>query len=173
MGLAGEASVYDICKKIDSRAFDTCYALPGMRGIFGIVLRVDKRHFRDEAIQNNLIFGALAGHSDMGWVVAVDRDIDIRDANDVLWAMITRMKPDRGLMITPAAKVSGMLGESTTVGIAQKIGFDATYRYAERQRYERPKFPEVDVTKWISKEDLSDVQAKQSDYAKCLARSRG
>jgi UbiD family decarboxylase len=172
MGLAGEASIYDICKKIDSRVFDTCYALPGMRGIFGIVIRINKAHARDEGAQNNLMFGALAGHSDLGWVVVVDKDIDIKDANEILWAMITRMKPHRGIMVTPAAKVSGMLGESTTVGIAQKIGFDATYLNADAHRYGRPKFPQVDVTKWVSKEALASVQARQSDYAKSLAKRR-
>jgi 4-hydroxy-3-polyprenylbenzoate decarboxylase len=172
MGLAGEASVYDICKRIDARVFDTCYALPGMRGIFGIVIRVNKQYARDEGVQNNLMLGAMAGHSDLGWVIVVDKDIDVKDANEVLWAMITRMYPHKDIMVTPMARVSGMLSESTTAGIAHKVGFDATYFIEDRHRYTRSNFPKCDVTKWLSDDQLKQVRLKQSDYAKSLARRR-
>lgn len=172
MGLAGEASVYEICKRIDPRVFDTCYSLPGMRGIFGIVLRVKKSFGRDEGVQNNLMLGAMGGHSDLGWVVVVDEDIDIRDANEVLWAMITRMYPHKDIMITPMARVSGMLAESTTAGLAHKTGFDATYDLKDSHRYARSDFPECDLKKWISEEQLLEIQVRQTDYAKSLARRR-
>lgn len=172
MGLAGEASIYEICKRIDPRVFDTCYALQGMRGIFGIVVRVNKQFARDEGVQNNLMLGAMGGHSDLGWVVVVDKDIDIKDANEVLWAMITRMHPDKDMMITPMARVSGMLSESTTAGLAHKVGFDATYRFDDSHRYLRAQFPETNLRQWISDEDLLKIRAKQSDYAKSLADRR-
>jgi 4-hydroxy-3-polyprenylbenzoate decarboxylase len=172
MGLAGEASIYDICKRIDSRVFDTCYSLPGMRGIFGVVLRVNKEFARDEGVQNNLMLGAMAGHSDLGWVIVVDKDIDVKDANEVLWAMITRILPQEDIMITPLARVSGMLSESTTAGIARKVGFDATYSLEDRHRYVRSNFPECDLRKWLSEDQLMQIRSRQSDYAKSLARRR-
>lgn len=172
MGLAGEASIYDICNRIDPRVFDTCYSLPGMRGIFGIVLRVNKQFARDEGVQNNLMLGAMGGHSDLGWVIVVDKDIDIKDANEVLWAMITRMSPHKDLMITPMARVSGMLSESTTAGIAHKVGIDSTYAMEDKHRYVRSNFPECDLSKWLSDDQLMHIRLRQSDYAKSLARRR-
>ena len=97
-----------------------------MRGIFGIVVRVNEQFAQDEGVQNNLMLGAMGGHSDLGWVTVVDKDIDIKDANEVLLAMITRMYHDKDMMITPMARVSSMLNESTTAGLAHKVGFDAT-----------------------------------------------
>jgi 3-polyprenyl-4-hydroxybenzoate decarboxylase len=143
-----------------------------MRGIFGVVLRVNKEFARDEGVQNNLMLGAMAGHSDLGWVIVVDKDIDVKDANEVLWAMITRILPQKDIMITPLARVSGMLSESTTAGIARKVGFDATYSLEDRHRYVRSNFPECDLRKWLSEDQLMQIRLRQSDYAKSLARRR-
>lgn len=35
-----------------------------------------------------------------GWVIVVEEDIDVTDINQVLWAMITRCDPERGVQIT-------------------------------------------------------------------------
>ena len=66
MGLPAEASVYDACRRISPRVFDTCQVLQGMRGCLGMVIRINRKSFRDEGLQNNLAFGALSAHSDMG-----------------------------------------------------------------------------------------------------------
>lgn len=168
MGMPAEASVFDACRRISPRLFDTCYALPGMRGCFGIVLRITRKSFRDEGAQTNLIFGALSAHSDMGWVVVVDEDIDLMNADEVLWAMITRTDVGRDIMVTPRAKVSGMLSEGESTGTAQKIAFDATAGFRSRERYERGKFLPVDLQSWLSEADRLRVHGAQSDYLRSL-----
>lgn len=168
MGLPAEASVYDACRRINPRVFDTCQVLQAMRGCLGVVIRIKRKSYRDEGLQNNLAFGALAAHSDLGWVIAVDQDIDIGNADDVLWAAITRGDMKDGLMLSPMAKVSGMLAEGSSAGLGRKVYIDATAPFAERERYTRGLFESVDLEAWLGREAAASVRSQQSDYVKSL-----
>lgn len=172
MGLPAEASVYDACRRISPRVFDTCQALPGMRGCLGMVIRIQRKSFRDEGLQNNLAFGALSAHSDMGWVIAVDHDIDLGNADDVLWAVISRADMKDGLMLSPLAKVSGMLAEGSAAGLGRKVYIDATAPFAERERYTRGVFEAVDLAAWLGPEAAARVRARQGDYTRSLLARR-
>lgn len=172
MAMPAEASVFDACRRISPKVFDTCCALPGMRGCLGIVLRINRKSFRDEGIQTNLIFGALSAHSDMGWVIVVDRDIDLMNADEVLWALITRTDLASNIMITPKGKVSGMLSEGDAAGTGQKIAFDATASFRLRDRYARGQFRKVDLGEWLPPDDVARVCGRQSDYLRSML-SRG
>ena len=64
-------------------------------------------------------------------VVIVDDDIDVFDESDVLWAMATRVQPDRDLVI-----ISGSLGaildpSASPEGLTAKLGIDATRAFGE------------------------------------------
>jgi 2,5-furandicarboxylate decarboxylase 1 len=59
-------------------------------------------------------------------VIVVDDDIDVFDESDVLWAVATRMQPDRDLVV-----ISGSLGalldpSADERGVTAKLGIDAT-----------------------------------------------
>jgi len=168
MGLPAEASVYDACRRISPRVFDTCQVLQGMRGCLGMVIRINRKSFRDEGLQNNLAFGALSAHSDMGWVIAVDHDIDIGNADDVMWAVISRGDMKEGMMLSPLAKVSGMLAEGSAAGLGRKVYIDATAPFAERERYTRGVFEAIDLGQWLGPEAAARVRERQSDYVKSL-----
>lgn len=172
MGLPAEASVFDACRRISPRVFDTCQVLPGMRGCLGMVIRINRKSFRDEGLQNNLAFGALSAHSDMGWVIAVDHDIDIGNADDVLWAVITRGDMKEGLMLSPLAKVSGMLAEGNAAGLGRKVYIDATAPFAERERYTRGVFESVDLDQWLGSDGAARVRERQGDYVRSLLARR-
>ena len=172
MGLPAEASIYDACRRISPRVFDTCQVLQGMRGCLGAVIRINRKSYRDEGLQNNLAFGALSAHSDLGWVIAVDKDIDIGNADDVLWAMISRGSLTDRMMISPYAKVSGMLAEGSAAGLGHKIYIDATAPFSDRDRYVRGVFESVDLNDWVSADQTERVRGQQSDYIKSLL-SRG
>ena len=172
MGLPAEASVYDACRRISPRVFDTCQVLQGMRGCLGMVIRINRKSFRDEGLQNNLAFGALSAHSDMGWVIAVDHDIDIGNADDVLWAVISRGDMRDGMMLSPLAKVSGMLAEGNAAGLGRKVYIDATAPFAERERYTRGVFEAVNLADWLGAEAAARVHERQSDYVKSLLSRR-
>lgn len=170
MAMPAEASIFDACRRISPKVFDTCYVLPGMRGCLGVVLRINRKGFRDEGVQTNLLFGALSAHSDMGWVIAVDHDIDLMNADEVLWALITRTDLSNNIMITPKAKVSGMLSEGDAAGTGRKIAFDATASFKLRDRYERASFASVNLADWLSAAEVDRVRSQQSDYLKSMLR---
>ena len=168
MAMPAEASVFDACRRISPRVFDTCHVLQAMRGCLGVVIRINRKSFRDEGLQNNLAFGALSAHSDLGWVIAVDHDIDITNADDVLWAVITRSDMKDGLMISPRAKVSGMLAEGDAAGTGRKVYIDATAAFKQADRYQRGNFASVDLADWLGADAAAKVRAQQTDYVKSL-----
>ena len=61
----------------------------------------------------------------------VDEDINIRDVNDVEYALATRVEASRDLLVIPAARGHEYIrvGDS---GIRAKLGIDATVPYAEQ-----------------------------------------
>lgn len=172
MGFPAEASIYDLCKRYQPRVFDTCASLPGMRGVGGTVLRVKKEKPNDDALVNSLIVAAFAGHADLSWVIAVDDDVDMLDANEVMWALMTRMDPTTDMLVTPLAKTSSLIHRGKNFGLGHKVGHDATIPFALREggRYRRPEFPACHLSEWLSPDQLLKLRAKQDDYSKSMAK---
>ncbi len=79
-------------------------------------------------------------------VVVVDDDIDPWDAEQVEWAMATRMKVERDLLVVRGARTdrSEPLAEAGTVG---KLGMDATRRDQDRKDWRLAKPPEAAIQK--------------------------
>ena len=75
-------------------------------------------------------------------IVVVDDDIDPWDAEQVEWAMATRMKADRDLLVLPEARTdrSEPLAAEGTVA---KLGIDATRRDRDRRDWRRAQPPEA------------------------------
>ena len=71
------------------------------------------------------MLGAFAGHYDVKHVIVVDEDVDIRDSNEVEWAVATRFQADRDLVVVPESQGS-KLDPSTRNGVGAKMGLDAT-----------------------------------------------
>ena len=71
------------------------------------------------------IFSVLGADHYLKLVVAVDDDIDVFDEEQVLWAVATRMQPDRDVFIVPHT-MGTLLDPSATDAITSKMGIDAT-----------------------------------------------
>lgn len=56
----------------------------------------------------NVGLAALGAHPSLKRVVVVDRDIDVHDAEQVEWAIATRVQPDRDIVIIPGARGSSL-----------------------------------------------------------------
>ncbi len=64
-------------------------------------------------------------------VIVVDDDIDVFDEADVLWAVATRMQPDRDLVVI-AGSLGALLDPSADErGVTAKLGIDATRPFGE------------------------------------------
>ena len=60
------------------------------------------------------------------WVIVVDKDINIRDWKEVMWAIATRMDPVRDIVMIENTPIDYLDFASPDSGLGSKIGLDAT-----------------------------------------------
>ena len=100
---------------------------------------------------NDMLMSALSGPNlHVKTVIAVDEDVDIYDAEDILWAVATRCDPAQHVRIQPGSRLHPLdaiipeVGDEYTVmRIGGKMGIDAT-KPATWRKEERRKFKRVD-----------------------------
>jgi len=63
------------------------------------------------------------------FVVVTDADVNVRNWQDVIWAMTTRMDPARDTMIIENTPIDYLDFASPVAGLGSKIGFDATNKF--------------------------------------------
>ena len=111
---------------------------------FHAVIAVKKTSAQQEGLQRNAILAAFGTLKDLDLVIAVDDDIDIKDPNDVEYALAMRMEASRDLFIIPGARTHEYVRKSNN-GIRAKVGIDATVPFEEKARFERAPFRMVDT----------------------------
>jgi len=70
------------------------------------------------------------------FVIVTDDDIDIRNWQDVIWAMTTRMDPGRDTTLIDHTPIDYLDFASPVSGLGSKIGFDATNKLPGETRRE-------------------------------------
>jgi 2,5-furandicarboxylate decarboxylase 1 len=88
----------------------------------------------------NVIMAALAAHPSLKHCVVVDGDVDIFDAEDIEYAIATRVKGDEDVLIVPGARGSSLDPCATPEGTTTKIGVDATKPLDKLEKFERVSF---------------------------------
>ncbi|MEC4747558.1 4-hydroxy-3-polyprenylbenzoate decarboxylase [Methylomicrobium sp. Wu6] len=63
------------------------------------------------------------------FVIVVDDDVDVRNWQDVIWAITTRMDPARDLAILENTPIDYLDFASPVSGLGSKVGFDATNKW--------------------------------------------
>lgn len=109
---------------------------------FHAVISVKKTSPQQEGMQRNAILAAFATLKDLDMVTAVDEDIDIRDPNDVEYALAMRMEASKDLFIVPGARTHEYVRVSAN-GVRAKVGIDATVPLEEKARFARAPFRTV------------------------------
>ena len=126
---------------------------------FHAIIQVKKSSPGHEGLQRNAILAAFGALKDLDLVIAVDHDIDIRDPQDVEYALATRMEASRDLFIVPAARGHEYVRVGQN-GIRAKVGIDATVPVDEKARFRRCEFVDVD----IDAASISSDAAMLKDY---------
>lgn len=118
---------------------------------FHAVLSIRKTSPQHEGFQRNAILAAFATLKDLDLVIAVDDDIDIRDPNEVEYALAMRMEASRDIFIVPGARTHEYVRVSNN-GVRTKVGIDVTVPFEERARFARAKFNIVPINanEWSS-----------------------
>ena len=63
------------------------------------------------------------------FVIVTDDDVNVRDWNDVIWAMTTRMDPVRDTTLVENTPIDYLDFASPVSGLGGKVGFDATNKW--------------------------------------------
>ncbi len=143
----------------------------------GIIFQVRKSRAQDEGFQRNILVAALANAPGMRMAIAVDEDVDIYNNDDVMWAIETRVDPDKDILTLPRG-MRGIAAQPMEVrqrgvgGWEGGVAFDATKPFNEAWRFERGHYPsdKVDLKKWLTEEQIAAVRAQQSEYARTCAK---
>jgi len=99
------------------------------------IVQIEKQ---TEGDGKNAIMAAFAAHTSLKHVVVVDADINIFDPADVEYAIATRTKADRDVMIISNVRGSS-LDPVSEDNITAKMGIDATKPLKASDKYERAK----------------------------------
>ncbi|MBI4287682.1 MAG: UbiD family decarboxylase [Chloroflexi bacterium] len=172
-----EACFYEVADRVMPGLVTDVHILHGLTVNGGVVFQVRKRRDWDEGYQRNILSAALGASPGLRLAIAVDEDVDIYNADDVLWALVTRVNPNtdilrgptggRGMLMQPMERRGGGLG-----GFEGGMGIDATIAFEERPQFERAKYPvdKVDLKKYFSPEELARALHSQDEYARVLAK---
>jgi 4-hydroxy-3-polyprenylbenzoate decarboxylase len=148
-----------------------------------VVYQVKKRSKADEGFQRNILQSAIAASIGLRLAIAVDEDVDIYSADDLMWALVTRVDPATDIIISGGGKRAGLMPieKFTPVGkpldtpslLYGGMGIDATVPFEARWAMERTHYPvdKVDLRKWLSTQEIARVRSLQGDYARSLAES--
>jgi 4-hydroxy-3-polyprenylbenzoate decarboxylase len=142
-----------------------------------VIFQVRKSRRSDEGLQRNLLAAALGLVRGLRLAIVVDEDVNIYDPEDVIWALITRVDPNRdivrgisgrGQAYQPAEREAGA---GTAVSAYEGgIGIDATVPLAFKEQFRRAKFSvdKVDFKKWFTDDEIKTMKAQQGDYFRWL-----
>jgi len=168
-----EAIFYDIGNRIRSGLVQDVNVLDCMHGYAGVIIQVGKRSRAEDEFAKTLILAAFAASSILQMVIVVDEDINIYSADDIIWALITRVDPKKDI-ITFGLDETGMAEASSPgrTGRMGRIGFDATVPFENKFKFARKQHPQVDLEKWFSRENIAKLRAQQNEYAKFIASNR-
>ncbi|HYL24733.1 MAG TPA: UbiD family decarboxylase [Burkholderiales bacterium] len=97
----------------------------------------------------NVALAAMAAHVNFKTVIVVDSDVDIFDPADVMWALGTRARWDRGFAAIPGAHTNELDPSADQHGIVAKAIIDATLPADKRKRYIKVAYPPVDLERYL------------------------
>ncbi len=151
----------------------------------GVVLQFRKTWRRDEGFQRNILAACISMSQGLRIAIGVDEDVNIYSADDVLWALATRVDwsrdvflgaGGRGQVLQPTERVIGAITGRETgaeTAFAGGIGIDATVPIEDKWRFERihHAVESIDLTKWLSKEEIEKAQSMMPEYARYLAET--
>ncbi|EHQ35741.1 UbiD family decarboxylase [Methanoplanus limicola] len=132
MGMPYEPKIYRTVAGVTT-VRDVLLTTGGCGYLHGVV----KIRKNTEGDGKNAVMAAFAAHTSLKHVVVVDEDIDIRNMEDVEYAIATRVRGDRDLMIIPGVRGSSLDPSRIGDGLNVKIGVDATMEMGKKDEFIR------------------------------------
>jgi 2,5-furandicarboxylate decarboxylase 1 len=143
------APVTEVARRLAKQACPEVRDVHAIGPYYMILVSIKKR-LEGEARNVILsVLGATAGAPQAKWAIVVDEDIDVRNWDEVVWALYTRVQPERDVMVFPAMVGAPLDPSAPMPRHTSKIGIDATIPLgADRDRYARVVVPGVEDVTW-------------------------
>lgn len=156
-GIPTEASILGMVERAMPGKLLNVYAHSSGGGKYLAVLQFKKSSPADEGRHRQAALLAFAAFSELKHVILVDEDVDIFDTNDVLWAMQTRYQGDVSTVFIPGVRchpldpsqIPEFSPSILQAGTSCKTIFDCTVPFHLKGHFERSKFLEVDVKRFL------------------------
>ena len=106
---------------------------------------------------------ALQSHVNINTVVVIDDDVDLFDTAELFWAISTRVRWDRDLVVIPASLGNELHPAADDDGVLSKVIIDATLAPDLRDVYTKVVYPKVDLAealRWTPESLISAVTAR-------------
>lgn len=162
-----------------------CNLLRSMPVWAAVVFQVRKTWRRDDGFQRNILAGALGMSQGLRMAIAVDEDVDIYSADDVLWALVTRVNPatdiwlgagGRGQTLQPADRAAATVSETgAETAFSGGLAIDATVPFEHKERFRRAQYAidKVNLTDWLSNEAIARAMALMPEYERLVTAKKG
>jgi 4-hydroxy-3-polyprenylbenzoate decarboxylase len=171
------ASMYEYARRIVPPDFVAdVHILDGQKALLGCVFQVAKTRRRYEGYQKTMLMNILTLPEAPQVGIVVDEDVNIYSAEDVIWALTTRVNPKTGILVgggerhrqgNPMEELSAESGLQGYIGIDATIPFDHPVKSVFKQGHFN--VDKIDLTKWLTPEQVKAAQARQSEYGRVLA----
>ncbi|KXA91603.1 hypothetical protein AKJ57_00505 [candidate division MSBL1 archaeon SCGC-AAA259A05] len=137
MGLPREPMIFEETEKV-ADIKDVALTPGGCRWLHAVV-SINKQ---DSGDGRQAIEAAFKAHSSLKHVVVVDSDIDIYDSEEVEWAIATRCRADRDVVIKSDVEGSSLDPTADPMRkLGSKMGIDATKDLDNLDKFERAQIP--------------------------------
>jgi UbiD family decarboxylase len=141
-----------ICESIKRLAQQACPEVVDVHAIgpyYVAIVAIRKRLAHEARNVILSVLGPTAGAPQAKYCIVVDPDVNVRDLNQVLWAVYTRCQPSEDTLLFPVM-VGAPLDPSAPVHRhTSKMGFDATVPLGgSSARYGRVIVPGTDAASW-------------------------
>jgi 4-hydroxy-3-polyprenylbenzoate decarboxylase len=156
------AATYEYARRIiDPDFIADVNILQGQKGLLGVTFQVNKTKPRFEGYQKTLLYNILTLPEVPQVGIVVDNDVDIYSADDVIWAITTRVNPATGIIVgggerhcqgNPMEELSAESGLQGFIGIDATVPFNHPLKMAFRQG----KFAvdKIDLRQWFTEEQI-------------------
>ncbi len=141
VGLLGEANVLDLLQRQVPGVLDVYFSHGGC-GFYHAIVQLSQQR---AGWSKQALMAAFAAFPPLKMVTVVDDDVDIRSAQDVEWAMATRLDPATGIVTIKNVFGHG-LNPSFPEYLGAKVGFDCCRPFPHTYEYDRAAYTQVDLS---------------------------
>lgn len=177
-----EAAFFELAERINPGLCIDTHIPMGIPDWAGVIFQVKKRRVRDDGYPKNILGAALTCSLGARFAMVVDQDINIYSAEDLMWALSTRVDAHEGITVVapggmgqtfqPAERSSAGEREWTQSNIkfSGAIGVDATVPYRYRDAFQRSSFAvsKVNLRDFFTEKQMEMAKSFQEPYAKWL-----